>query len=288
MRRALFVGLTTLDIVYGVKGVPRFNSKNVVGDWLLLAGGPAANAAVACRALGGEATLLTVIGRHPLTRVILDDLRAQSVSVRDLAPEFAQPPAFASALISSGSGDRLVVSSGGLHLPQPDSDGGLIEEIRPDVILVDGHLMPLCIAAAREARRLGVPVVADAGAWKEGFETLLPLVDAAVCSEDFQPPGAASPEEALERVAGFGVPYVAVTRGERPILYRSPAASGEIPVEPIEAVDTLAAGDIFHGAFVQAWDLTAVGFAPALAFAAGVAGQSCRWFGARAWIERRG
>ncbi len=274
-------------MVFGVEGVPRVNSKNVVRDWLLLAGGPATNAAVACQALGGEATLLTVIGRHPLAQVILDDLRAQSIAIRDFAPDFTEPPAFASVLVSSSSGDRLAVSSGGLHLPQPDNDSGILNQTRPDIMLVDGHLMALCISMAREAKRLGIPVVVDAGSWKQGFETLLPLTDVAICSEDFLPPGAASPEDILERLQGLNVPYGVVTRGERSILYRTPDGDGEVPVEPIEAVDTLAAGDIFHGAFVQAWDRTPSGFARALAFAARIATESCGSFGARAWIARR-
>ncbi len=265
--------------------MPRANSKNVVREWLLLAGGPAANAAVACRALGGEATLLTVLGRHPLTHPIREDLEAHGVAIRDMTPERTEPPAFASVLVSSNSGERLAVSSGGLHLPQPDSDAGTVADLRPDVVLVDGHLISLCCAAAREARRVGIPIVLDAGSWKAGFEMLLPLVDAAICSEDFRPPGSDSSQRTLEMVRELGATFAAVTQGERPVLYSSPGGSGEIAVEPIKAVDTLGAGDVFHGAFVAGWDLTTEGFAAGLEYAARIATVSCRAFGTRAWIR---
>ncbi len=47
----------------------------------------------------------------------------------------------------------------------------------------------------------------------------------------------------------LNVPSIAITHGEKPIQYRSQNQSGWVNVPSVKAVDTLGAGDIFHGAF---------------------------------------
>jgi sugar/nucleoside kinase (ribokinase family) len=51
----------------------------------------------------------------------------------------------------------------------------------------------------------------------------------------------------------------------------------------VEAVDTLGAGDIFHGAFCHAY-AGGLGFSASLASAAEVASRACAFWGPRAWI----
>lgn len=281
--RGLFVGISTVDSIFAVAAVPQQNFKVQVREWDLIPGGPATNAAVAFRALGGETTLATVLGTHPLSEIIRRDLDKQQISVRDMAPESADPPAFASVIVSPG-GDRLAVSTGAFHLAQPDSAGGLINAVKPDVVLIDGYLSDLALDTIRKARTLGIPVVIDGGSWRPYFEDLLPHCDIAICSEDFAPPGVSGAEAILDYLAQRGVGYRAVTHGERPVVYQSPDASGTVPVEPITAVDTLGAGDIFHGAFAYEWARGERDFPAALAAAGRTASLSCCHFGTRSWI----
>jgi len=58
MPSGIFVGLTTLDVVQFVDGMPSSNRKTTARESWLAAGGPAAVAAVAFSALGGSATLV--------------------------------------------------------------------------------------------------------------------------------------------------------------------------------------------------------------------------------------
>jgi sugar/nucleoside kinase (ribokinase family) len=283
--KGLFVGISTLDSIFGVEGFPAPNDKAKVHNWELLAGGLATNAAVAFRALGGAATLLTVLGRHPLADVIRQDLAQQEIDVRDMVPERTEPPAFASIVVTSPGGDRMATSTGTRHLPQPESSGDVVEQRQPDVVLVDGHHIPLSIDAAIKARERNIPVVVDAGSWKPGFEKLLPLCDAAICAELFRPPGVSDTESLLDYLTDLQIPYRAVTHGDQPIVYRSPDGDGTVSIDPIEAVDTLGAGDIYHGAFAYEWATGVRDFPAALKAASRVAGLSCQHFGTRSWIE---
>ncbi len=278
----LFVGLSTLDLVWRVNGFPQPNSKNEVLERAVFGGGPAANAAVVFAALGGRARLYTALGSHPFSRMVREELEAQGVEVVDAAADRDGFPAMASILVSHPGGDRTVVSTVAQGLPEVGFDPSVCPD-DVDVLMLDGHLREASLGAARVAGEWEVPSVLDAGTWKESFAELLPLVDVAICSESFFPPGAADHAAVLRRLTELGVPFRAITRGASSVLWDGPDESGETPVEPIEAVDTLGAGDFFHGAFAFAL-ARGEHFGEALEFAAGVATRSCLEFGTRSWL----
>ncbi|MGH3899037.1 MAG: PfkB family carbohydrate kinase [Pseudonocardiaceae bacterium] len=286
--RALFVGLCTVDVIQLVNHVPIANEKITALRQTIAAGGPAANAAATCSHLGGNATLLTGIGSHPLTADIHSDLGDLGVRIVDLDENWTGPPTVSSIMVTAGTGERAVVSTNavGRILVAPDYLAALVEDA--DVVQLDGHHIDLARAAAKHATRAGRITVLDGGSWKAGTTELLPLLDVAVCSADFHPPGTSTPQETLEFLGRSGVRFAAVTRGPNPIQWQGPKSSGEIDTLSGEIADTLGAGDVFHGAltYVLASDrkLTTDSFIEALSLAAGVATTSCTSFGTRTWM----
>ena len=79
MAEVIFVGLSTMDIVYDVEEFPHANSKVAALSQELYIGGPATNAAIAFAHLGGKATLVTAVGRHPLAGAIKAEIEQHSV-----------------------------------------------------------------------------------------------------------------------------------------------------------------------------------------------------------------
>ena len=276
-----FVGLTTLDMVYAIEGPPQQNTKNVVSQVGIFAGGPAANAAVTFAALGGRAVLTTAIGRHPLGALARWDLEEHGVEVVDLIPKFEELPPLASVLVSQPGGDRTVVSTGSNALPELQTTFDAFAGSEPSVLLVDGHLPWASSAAALQAKGAGVPVVMDGGTWKDELGRCLESTDYAICGEEFLPPGCETVKDVFAYLRDRGVKRAAITRGERPIL----TPDGQVDIEPVEAVDTLAAGDIFHGAFCYYVSASET-FEQALSSASAVARLSCESFGPRDWIRR--
>ena len=74
--RGLFIGLTTLDCIYLSQSNLQTNQKIVAIDHLTVAGGPATNAAVAFGSLGNQGILMNVLGEHPLSQIIKQELSA--------------------------------------------------------------------------------------------------------------------------------------------------------------------------------------------------------------------
>jgi sugar/nucleoside kinase (ribokinase family) len=282
--RGLFIGLTTLDFIYLTSSIPEPNQKLVAIDAMTASGGPATNAAMTFQALGNQTRLLSAIGQHPMTQMIRHDLAC--LELFDLAPESTESPPISSILVTQGTGDRAVISINAKR-SRIDQWSGEIAEILTgvDIVLIDGHQMAVSATIAAIAKAQGIPVVMDGGSWKAGFESLLPFVDYAICSANFMPPDL-SPDcagDVFDYLATFGIPFAAVTRGPQAILYCDREQSGAIEVPVIQAVDTLGAGDIFHGAFCHY--ILQQDFPQALSNAAKIAARSCEVFGTRLFFE---
>ena len=277
-----------MDVGYVVENMPGPNVKLAVAGQQISAGGPVTNAAVTFAFLGGEGTLVTAVGRHPLGEVIRQDVGSFPLVIHDLAAERAEAPPVSCILVVRSTGERTVVS------PRANAFPALAGELRPEwfdgvsILLVDGHYRALCVAAARMARGRGIPVVLDSGSWKPGMDELLPQVDVAICSDTFRPPGCVDDEATLTDLRRRGVGRSAITRGAGSILYCDGDERGEIAVPSMQAMDTLGAGDIFHGAFCYAACRSGVNFREALAFAARVATFSCGYPGTRQWMREYG
>jgi sugar/nucleoside kinase (ribokinase family) len=280
MSIGLFIGLTTLDFIYLTSSIPQPNQKLVAIDAITASGGPATNAAMTFQALGNQARLLSAIGQHPMTSMIRHDLAG--LELLDLAPESRESPPISSILVTQGTGDRAVISINATRSRIEQWSGEIAEILKGvEIVLIDGHQMAVSAAIVPLAKAQGIPVVMDGGSWKAGFESLLPFVDYAICSANFMPPDCTG--NVFEYLATFGIPFAAVTHGSQAILYCDRGQCGAIEVPVIQAVDTLGAGDIFHGAFCHY--ILHQDFPTALSSAAKIAARSCESFGTRSGFE---
>jgi len=285
--------MVALDMIYLVERLPDRNQKIVAIDFTTSAGGPATNAAVTFSYLGNSAMLMGIVGAHPLSQIIRADLQQWQVEIADLDPQRRDPVPTASILVTQATGDRAVVSLAAPHAsfspnPQSPNPPALSSLDGVEIVLIDGHQMDLSRAIAQQAHALAIPVVADCGSWKPGFEEVLPYVSHAICSANFYPPQCQTAAEVLAYLEALAVPHVAITGGDQSIQYLSLGQFGEIPVPTVAVVDTLGAGDIFHGAFCHFLlhhTPAQSGFIDALAQAVQVASYSCQFFGTRRWME---
>ncbi len=286
MAHGVFVGLSTIDLVYRVDDFPAPNSKVAAASQDVFAGGPATNAAIAFARLGGQAVLVTAVGRHALAEVIRRELERFSIRHHDLSPGFDGAPAISSVTVDK-TGRRNVVSANAVRMAELSIavDPGILEQAR--IVLLDGHSMAACRTWAEAAHARKTPVVLDGGSWKDGTADLLAYVDTVICSGDFAPPSCAGEDETIRYLKDAGVKNVAITHGGDPIRFESGRSSGTVRVPQVEVVDSMGAGDILHGAFCY-FASAGCGFIEALAEAANIASQSCRYAGIREWMKHSG
>jgi sugar/nucleoside kinase (ribokinase family) len=283
LAEVIFIGLSTIDIVYGVDEFPHANSKVTARSQDVFVGGPATNAAITCAHLGGKATLVTAIGSHILAAAIKAEARQHSVNLIDLNPDFAELPVLSSIAVNN-RGERNVVSANAARVSVPPARIDEAAFSKASFVMVDGHYMQACQTWASAAHARKVPVVLDGGSWKEGTADLLHFIDTAICSNDFMPPGCSSEDDVIKYLKDSGVANIAITKGADPITFQAKGAFGVIKVPSAEPVDTMGAGDIFHGAYCYFYS-SGSGFVEALAEAAKIAAESCRFSGTREWMK---
>ncbi|MEB3180815.1 MAG: sugar kinase [Nostocaceae cyanobacterium] len=282
-KKALFVGLVTLDLIYLAESAPKNNQKIVASDYSVAAGGPATNAAVTFSYLGNQSTVLGVVGSHPITQLIRADLATSNVAIADLNPSAIEPPPVSSIIVTQTTGERAVVSINAVKTQASSATipGEILQQV--DIVLIDGHQMEVGGAIAQMAKAKNIPIVIDGGSWKPGFEKLLPYVDFAICSANFYPPDCQNSTEVFAYLRQFDIPHIAITHGEQAIEYLTQGETGSVDVPKIQAVDTLGAGDIFHGAFCHY--ILRDNLTNALTAAAEVASDACKFFGTRRWMQ---
>jgi sulfofructose kinase len=193
-----------------------------------------------------------------------------------------------SAIFINARGDRTIATyrDHRLNAVLPADPDGLVAGV--DAVLVDnrfaGFVTPIC----RAARRAGLPVVIDADRPTAETEALFALGTHVIFSGECLrlTTGTDDLAAGLARMAQFTDAFIAVSNGPLPVLWREDGAIREMAVFPITAIDTLGAGDVFHGAFALAL-AEGCGIAGAMRFAAASAGLKCTRFGGSTGAPRR-
>jgi len=279
------LGLATLDLVYLAGKPPGENQKVVASDCTIAAGGPAANAAVTFSYLGNAAVWAGVLGTHAIAQLIRADLAEYNVRIIDLEPGRSHSPPVSSIIVTEATGDRAVVS---INATKSQVDRQAINQdilTSVNIVLLDGHQIAASKEIAQLAHSKNIPILLDGGSWKPGLEEILPFIEWAVCSDNFHPPNCNNSEQVFAYLSAAGISHIALTRGEKSILYLSNGTYSSIEVPQIQATDTLGAGDIFHGAFCH-YILQNNNFTDTLTAAAKIASNSCKNFGTRGWMNK--
>lgn len=283
--RGVFAGLATLDVIHRIEMPPGPNEKVTARAQFIAAGGPAANAAVTFAALGGQAVLVTALGQGMIAETVTAELREQGVEVIDVTPRLRDVAPVSSVAVLEATGERSVIGGDatGLRAPRPAPE--LVRDllVGADVVLLDGHHPELARAVRDEARRAALPVVLDAGRWKPIMGELVRAVTDVVASADFRTPDAATAGDTATELRSRGATTVVTTAGPDPVRWWEGGRRGAIPVPQVHAVDTLGAGDVFHGAYAYALAAGA-GIEERIRYAAAVAAIRCSMVGPRSWV----
>ena len=268
--KGCFVGLTTLDYVFYIDAQPQENAKTKTNKYKRFVGGPAANAAITYSLLGGNATLVTCLGNSVESDSIQRILNEYGVTVLNCTEDDAMPNIAAIAVDKYG--DRKIFSGQNQY-----TISNVPELDKQDFCLFDLNQQELSLGILNNC---DCEIVVDAGSWKGETAEFLKKASVVIASENFRDPSGHNVFAIKECVNA----KKAVTRGEKSILL----AEGEIPAESVACTDSLAAGDIFHGAFCFAYYHKHNDFREAITFASQIAAESVKYVGPREWAKHIG
>jgi sugar/nucleoside kinase (ribokinase family) len=301
--RVLFLGRSTLDVLYRLDRLPAEDTKVYAKDFHAVPGGPALNAAITHTLLGGEAMLISAVGGGPWAAPVRAELDRHHIQLIDLAQGTAYETPLTTVLISTANSSRTIVNPPIStcwvpHLPilghgnPQTSTGPTHQQPLPadwaTLLLTDGFHLDQTLPFLATCHEAGAALCLDGGSWKPGTAELAPLLTAAICSECFAIPAIDNtPEAFFDWFASRGVPHIALTRGPQPILAWDRGRRFQIEIPSTNVADTLGAGDVLHGAFAHHFALNPH-FEPALRRAAQIATFSCHSLGTQAWAAQQG
>ena len=283
------VGGICLTTLYRVGSVPTMPGKVLAFDAVEVVDGMAVSAACAFVRLGGQGAVWGRVGADPRGEVMRRDLAAAGLDVSGVRSVAGGRSSVAVSIIDA-RGDRLVVPYHDASLDQ-SADWLPLERIAAaDFVHVDARWPEGAAAALVAARRAGVPGMLDADiAPPEVLARLVPLASHAVFSDAclFLHAGTKNLGEALRFVATNHPGHVGASCGVDGYAWIEDGHVRRVPAPRIEAVDTLAAGDVFHGAFALRLAEGATVEAAAR-FACIAASLKCTRFGGRLGCPTRG
>lgn len=252
----LCVGAAVLDTIFKVEKIPTGQGKILPKAMLQVAEGMAASAAYAVAKMGGRVTLWSAVGDDAAGSQIVDELANSGIETGDILTVAGARSALSTILVDD-HGERLIVPfyDPALHR---DLKSFTDDELKAfDAVLVDVRWPALAFEVLKRAKALGIPAILDGDVAPN--ETLLHLGSAA-SHIIFSEPAANALTGETEGAAMLTVlrgifpnTFLSVTFGEKGSYWLE---STEDKIEyhttlHIAAVDTLAAGDIFHGTFAQ-------------------------------------
>jgi sulfofructose kinase len=251
----LCIGHAAWDISLFLNGFPTENSKWEIHAMIECGGGPAANASYLLSQWGASAGLAAMLGADAYADRIGAELAAAGTDISWIERDPTAVTPVSAILVNQLNGSRTIVNRKAAGARPLKLRGGLVENGSPRVLLFDGHELDASLEAMQ--RFPDATTILDAGSLRDGTRELARRVDFLVSSERFacQMSGLADLEstenqqQAISALFRWNGKPVIVTRGEQGMLRGDDDGIERFPAFAVQAIDTTAAGDIFHGAF---------------------------------------
>lgn len=255
--RVLCAGIIVLDEVFRVAEFPKPDGKVQADGYFVVNGGCAANAAVAIARLGGRAALAGPMGGPAGQDDNGDRVLAALAREHIDCTACQRVPGYATALSAifiDARGDRTIVTYRDERIAavKPADPDALVATA--DILLADNRYPAFVEPICQAARRRGIPVVVDGDRPTSEDDPLFAMATHLIFSSEClrETTGVADLAEGLLCIAKRTDAFLAVSNGPDAIVFLQGGKPRRLPVFKIDAVDTLAAGDAFHGGFVLA------------------------------------
>lgn len=285
-------GIVTLDHIFRVDSLPTAEGKYSATGHIEVGGGVAANAAVTVTQLGGAASFIGCVGDDRAGDDVLEQFAALGVATDSMqrVPNRETPISF--VLVDRDGHRELVnyVSPDFFERANPVFARGIADA---DAVLVDCRWPLGSVHALEAAHSHNIPGVVDVDRPIDADPDtatgrIMDLATHLVFSRDALV-GTTNEHDlpaALAAAARRSTAWIAVTDGPHGVLWLEGDQIRHQPAFHVRAVDTLGAGDVFHGAFALA--LAEGSNEPeAVRFASAAAAAKCTQPGGRAGIPDR-
>jgi sugar/nucleoside kinase (ribokinase family) len=279
--RIVGAGICCLDHIVVAPAIPWGDTARV-REYCVQGGGLVATALVACARLGARTELLSMLGGDVVAGQILDELEDEHVSTRHVVrfPDGASP--FSFIHVDEKTGERTIFHRGATGLAWQRTNEDAITGAH--AVLVDDYYPDLVRDVTAVARAHRVPIVADTTPSAANADWIR-NVDVLIAPRHYLRAGGFGDDvdRALDAIHAMGPATAVITLGADGWAASDAAGRTRGTAFTVNVVDTVGAGDVFHGAY--AFGLARGWTTPQCAeFASAVAAVKCTRVGGRTGI----
>lgn len=257
MKKIVVIGSLNIDVVVGVDHMPAVGETILADDYTLIPGGKGANQAFALGRMGADVTMLGAVGRDAYGEMELQNLREAGVDVSHIARTDAATGMALISVNAAGNNSIVVLQGANLMVTREYIDSKMAVIEAADAVIFQLEIpLDTVVYAAAAAKRLGKTVILDPAPVPSNLpDELLRNVDILKPNEvelaaltgiaDIS----SCLQEACDMLLNRGVGCVLASLGSAGayVALRG-GESRSFPCEPVQAVDTTAAGDSFTAA----------------------------------------
>jgi sulfofructose kinase len=280
--RVIALGAICATRIFQVDAVPPPPAKVLASRMVPVIDGMALSAACAFARLGGQAAIWARCGDDAQGQLTRESLAAEGLDVSGLRTVPGSASSQATVIVDA-RGERLVVP---FHDPAVDPSADwlpLTQVAQADIAMCDVRWVEGAELLLRAARAAGVPGMLDGETTSPAIlQRLVPWASHVVFSDAglLAMTGGDDVDTALLAVARDHPGHVGASCGAAGYAWVENGRVRRVPAPKVEVVDTLAAGDVFHGAFALAL-VEGQSIEAAARFACVAASLKCTRFGGR-------
>lgn len=264
-----------------VEAFPAPGSKVQASEFIITSGGQAGNAAVAVARLGGKCSYIGALGDRDddVANTIVKTFAGENI---DVSRALRVPGARSSAslILIDAAGEKMIATrrDTGLTKAGPDDADAAVAAV--DAVLLDNRYANITLPICRAAQARGIPRVLDLDKAAPPDDLLVAGSTHVIASAEAmrESTGLQDHDAALLKFGEIYKGFLAVTDGPDGVYWRDGAKVRHMAAFKVAAIDTLGAGDTFHGAFtfrlVETGDVV-----ESMRFAAAAAAIKCTRFG---------
>jgi sulfofructose kinase len=279
--KILCAGGAVQDIIMRVDAFPAPGAKVQASEFLITSGGQAGNAAVAVARLGAKCSYIGALGDtdDEVANTIARTFKGEGIDVsRALRVRGARSSV--STIMIDKTGEKMIATRRDTGLSSATLDDPAAAVAAIDAVLLDNRYATLTQPICKAAQARNIPRVLDLDKPSPADDPLVMGSTHVISSADAirDSTGLKDYGAALRKFGETYKGFLAVTNGPQGVYWLDKGEVRHMDAFKVEAVDTLGAGDTFHGAFtvrlVESNDPV-----DSMRFAAAAAALKCLHFG---------